>query len=180
MKLWDDIRNYFYKRNLAERVAGLKVERVIINLDDTKTVGIIYDSTNPDNDIIITKFAGGLRKDGKTVDILGFVNDKKIDHKADIIVFNSKNLAWTRVPVDERVEAFAGKNFDILLACFIGENFPLEYVAAISNARWRVGVYDENKTDRYDMMINLGDKNDIQYFLEQATYFLKQIQYDSK
>ena len=180
MKLWDDIRNYFYKRNLAERVAGLKVQRAVINFDDTKSVGIIYDSTNPDNDTIITKFAEGLRKDGKTVEILGFVNDKKTDHKADIIVFNTKNLDWTRVPADERVEAFAGENFDILLACFIGESFPLEFVAAISNARWRLGVYEENKTDRYDMMVKLGDKSDIQYFLEQAIYFLKQIKYDSK
>ncbi|MDB5282367.1 MAG: hypothetical protein JWO06_1442 [Bacteroidota bacterium] len=180
MKLWDDIRNYFYKRNLAERISGLKVKRNIINLDDSKSVGIIYDSTNPDNDIIITKFAEGLRKDGKTVDILGYVNDKKIDHKADILVFNKKNLSWTQVPDDTRVEQFAAKKFDLLLACFIGQNLPLEYVAAISNARWRLGVYAANKTEYYDMMINLGEKNNIQYLLDQAIYFLKQIKYDSK
>ncbi len=180
MKLWDDIRNYFYKRNIDARLSALKASRKIINLTDAKSVGIIYDSTNPDNDIIITKFAENLRKQGKTVDLLGFINDKKIDHKADVIVFNTKNLSWTQVPVDDRVEKFADKNFDLLFAAFIDENLPLEYVARISKAKWRVGSFAESKTDYYELMINLGGNNDLQYFLDQSTHFLNQIKYDSK
>ena len=180
MKLWDDIRNYFYQKNIEQKLTGLNPERVITNLSDAKNIGIVYDSTNPDNDIIITKFAENLRKQSKTVDILGFVNDKKIDHKADILVFNTKNLNWMKIPNDERVENFAAKKFDLLLACFIDENFPLEYVARISKAKWRVGNYAEKKTDYYDMMINLSGKNDLQYFLEQTTHFLNQIVYDTK
>ena len=121
-----------------------------------------------------------MRTDGKTVDILGFVDDKKIDHKADVLIFNTKNLSWNRTPVDERVEKFADKNFDLLLAAFTEENFPLEYVSRTSKAKWRLGIFDEKKTDYYDMMINMGDKNDLQHFLNQSTHFLNKIQYDSK
>ncbi len=180
MELWDDIRNYFYRKNIERKLEGLKPERILTNLHDAKTVGIVYNSTNPDNDIIITKFAEHLRTDGKTVDILGFVDDKKIDHKADVLIFNTKNLSWNRTPVDERVEKFADKNFDLLLAAFTEENFPLEYVSRTSKAKWRLGIFDEKKTDYYDMMINMGDKNDLQHFLNQSTHFLNKIQYDSK
>ena len=98
MKLWDNIRNYFYRQGVEERLNGFHADRQISNLNDAKSVGIIYDSTNPDNDIIITKFAEHLRNDGKVVEILGYVDDKKIDHKADITVFNKRNLNWARIP----------------------------------------------------------------------------------
>lgn len=153
---------------------------VLTNLHNANTIGILYDSTNPDNDIVITKFAEGLRGQGKTVEILGFVDDKKIDHKADIQIFNSKSLNWIRVPADEKATKFAGQNFDLLFAAFTVENKPLEYIARTSQSGWRVGSYDEKKTDFYDLMINVGDKKELPYFLEQATYFLNKIQYDSK
>lgn len=180
MKLWDDIRNYFYRRSVESKLEGQKTQRTLTNLKDAKSIGIVYDSTNPDNDIIITKFAEQLRQQGKTVEILGFVNDKKIDHKADILVFNPKQLSWTQVPSDERVEAFANKNFDLLFAAFTSLSLPLEYVARVSKAKWRVGVYDDKKTDYYEMMIKVGDNAGVQYFLEQSTHFLNKIQYDSK
>ena len=180
MQLWDDIRNYFYRKNIEKKLEGLKPERILTNLHDAKSIGIVYDSTNPDNDIIITKFAEHLRTEGKTVDILGFVDDKKIDHKADVLIFNTKNLSWNRTPDDDRVEKFADKNFDLLFSAFTEENFPLEYVARTSKAKWRLGTFDEKKTDYYDMMINLSGKNDLQYFLDQSTHFLNKIQYDSK
>ncbi len=180
MKWWDELRNYFYRKNIEQKLAVLKRKSVLTNLHDAQTVGILYDSTNPDNDIIITKFAESLRHQGKTVDILGFVDDKKIDHKADVQIFNSKSLSWTRVPADERATKFAAQNFDLLFAAFTAENKPLEYIARTSAAKWRVGSYDQKKTDFYDLMINMGDKTELQHFIEQATYFLNKIQYDSK
>ena len=180
MKYWDNIRNYFYKRTLEDRAKRLNTKHDIINLDDAKNIGIVYDSTNPDNDTVITGFAEMLRGQGKQVEILGFVNDTKIDTKTGVTIFNKKNLSWTRIPEDERVEKFAAQKFDLLLGCFTGENLPLEFVTRISKARWRVGAYVENKTECYDMMVNVSGKNDLQYLLEQTTYFLNQIKYDSK
>lgn len=180
MKLWNDIQSYFYKRHLREKTESSKPKRVLTNLTDAKSIGIIYDSTNPDNDIVITRFAENLRKQGKEVELLGFINDNKLDHKADIQVFNKKQLDWKQVPNDPRVEAFVGKRFDLLLACFVEENLPLEFIAATSSAKWRLGPYSEAKTAYYDMMINLGSKNNLPYFLEQSVDFLNKIKYDSK
>ncbi|MFM2306734.1 MAG: hypothetical protein RLZZ367_1403 [Bacteroidota bacterium] len=180
MKLWEDIRNYFYRKAIQRKLEGQSTKRVLTNLDDAETIGILYDSTNPDNDIIITRFAEQLRNDGKTVEILGFINDKKIDHKADIAVFNKKAISWAQVPQDERVEKFAAKDFDLLFAAFTNVSLPLEYVARIAKAKWRVGVYDDRKTDYYEMMIKMGDKTEVQYFIDQATHFLNKIHYDTK
>ncbi len=179
MKLWDNFRNYFYKKSLLKKIQQIKVERAITNLNDAKSIGIVYDSSNSDNDIIITKFAETLRNQKKTVEILAFVNDTKTEHKADVLVFNKKSLTWLMIPKNEQVEKFAEKKFDLLLASFTEENLPLEYVAAISQAKWRLGTYAKDKTDFYDMMISLGGRNELSYFLEQTTHFLNQVKYDS-
>ncbi len=180
MKIWDDIKLFFYKRALAERIQNAKVTRRITNLDDAKHIGIIYDSTNPDNDIIVTRFSEELRKQGKTVQLMGYIHDTKIDHKADITVFNKSNLTWYTTPKDARVDRFVNEPFDLLFAAYNSGNLPLEFVARLSKAKWRVGPFDEKKTDCYDLMINTSGKTELNYFLQQAAHFLKQIKYDSK
>lgn len=180
MKLWNDFRNYFYKKSLSKKLELVKTERIVTNLEDSVSIGIIYDSSNPDNDIIITKYAENLRKQGKTVDLLGFVNDTKTEHKADVQIFNKTKLSWINIPHDEKVEQFVAKKFDLLIAAFTQPNPALEYVAGISRAGWKTGTYAADKTHLYDLMINLHGKNDLSYLLEQTTHFLNQVKYDSK
>lgn len=179
LQWWDKLKRYFYSRALNEKTIGADTRRTVINLADTKTIGILYDSTNPDNDIIITKFAEQLRNSGKQVEILAYQHDTKTEHKADVQVFNKKGVSWCGVPFDKRALQFAGKKYDLLLACFTAENLPLEFISAMSKARWRVGAYNKAKTNCFDMMINTGDKANVQYFITQATEFLKNIKYDT-
>jgi hypothetical protein len=177
MEFWNKIKKRFYNASLANRVKDIKTGRSVISLNDAQYIGILYNSTNPDNDIVITRFAEILRRQNKTVEILGFVDDKKIDHKADIGIFNKSNLTWCDVPQGEKAEKFAAQNFDLLLACFVEGNLPLEYIACISAARWRVGVYSSDKTNCYDMMVNVAQRAELPYLLEQIVHFLNQIKY---
>lgn len=180
MKFWDNIKFYFYKKKIAQQLNASTTQRVLTNLSDANSVGIIYDSSNAANDIVISKFSDSLRQQGKSVDVLTFVNDTKTNDKVGIMLFNKKNINWISVPDGEMVEKFAAKKFDLLFACFTGENLPLEYIAAVSKAKWRVGVYSPIKTDYYDLMVKTEGQQDVSYFLQQATIFLNRINYDSK
>jgi hypothetical protein len=177
MTFWDRFKNYFYKRQLTETLSQAKAIRAITNLQDAKSIGILYDSTNPDNDAVISKFAAMLRSKGKTVELLAFLDDKKVEHKEGIALFNKKNLSWTGVPDDEKAQSFAAQPFDLLLGCFVEANPALEYIACTSKAKWRVGVYAAGKTECYDMMVNMSGHNDLQYLLDQAQHFLNEIKY---
>lgn len=179
IKFWQNIKQYFYKRALAEAVSRQKAVRSIINLKDAQRIGIIYDSRDTANDATIAQYAEQLRKIGKEVEVLGYISDKKIESKPGIQVLHSKNTGWTGIPNDPKAEAFAAKNFDLLLACFIGSNPTLEYIAATSKAKWRVGVYSKDKTELYELMVNTGSNTDLAYLTTQMTYFLNQINYDS-
>ena len=177
MNILNTIRDYFYESVLRQRSVDRPV-RSITNLTDAKTIGIIYDSTAPDNDIIIAKFAEMLRNKGKAVEVIAYVDDKKIDHKADVNIFNRKAVNWYSVPIDERVDAFCNKNFDLLICAMTSENKPLEYMAYVSKAKYRVGPFAENKTRFYDLMIQIDGKRDLNYLLQQMVHFLENIKYN--
>jgi hypothetical protein len=174
MNIIERFKNSFYESVLKQRGSKRPV-RTITNLNDAHSIGIIYDSTNPDHDITITKFAEMLRNKGKTVDIMAYVNDKKIDHKGDIALFNPKAVNWYGVPLDPRVNAFADKPFDLLICALLSESKPLEYIAYLSKAKYRVGPFDGSKTHLYDLMIEMGSKNDLGYLLQQMVHFLENI-----
>ncbi len=180
MKLWDDIRSYFYHRNIAAKLRYSNSKSIITNLNDAKFVGIIYNGTDTANDTIIAKFADELREHGKAVDLMAYVADNKTESKLGIPMFNKKSVSWTRVPQAENALQFAEENFDLLIAAFTDQSIPLEYVVKISKAKWKVGCYTENKTDYYDLMVNMGERTDLPYFIEQAKYYLNQIKYDSR
>jgi len=177
MKLLDDIKRYFYKSTISQRAEGLKVVRKITNLNDAKTIGIIYDSSNPNHDVSVTKFSETLRGKGKTVEILGFLNDKKIDHKEDILIFNLNDVNWYGIPNSKRVDDFCNKEFDLLLCLFSEEVLPLEYIAFFSKAKYRVGAFDATKTSFYDLMIKTDIKKDMNYLIQQMIHFLNNIKY---
>jgi hypothetical protein len=177
MKIIEDIKRYFYKSTISQRAEGLKAVRKITNLEDAKTIGIIYDSSNPNHDVSVTKFSETLRGKGKTVEILGFLKDKKIDHKEDILIFNLNSINWYGIPNSPRVDDFCKKEFDLLLCLFTEEVLPLEYVAFFSKAKYRVGVFDTAKTAYYDLMIKAGEQKDMNYLIQQIVHFLNNIKY---
>jgi hypothetical protein len=175
MNIIDRIKNSLYQSVLKQR-GSKRPARTIINLNDAKSIGIIYDSTDPDHDITITKCAEMLRNKGKTVEIIAFINDKKIDHKGDITIFNPKVVNWYGIPLDERVNSFCHKPFDLLICAILSESKPLEYIAYLSEAKYRIGPFDEKKTHCYDLMIEMGNKTDLTYLLLQMIHFLENIQ----
>jgi hypothetical protein len=177
MNILDRIKNSLYRRVLKQR-GSIRPNRTITNLKDAQNIGIIYDSTEPDHDITITKFAEMLRNKGKKVDTMAYINDKKIDHKGDIALFNPNAVNWYGIPLDDRVSAFSNKPFDLLICAVLRESKPLEYIAYMSKAKYRVGPFDEQKTYCYDLMIEMGTKTNLDYLLAQMVYFLEKINCD--
>ncbi len=174
MNIIERIKNSFYQSVLKQRGSN-RPKRTIVNLNDAQSIGIIYDSSDPDHDIAVTKLAEMLRSKGKTIEIIAYINDKKVDHKGDITIFNPKTVNWYGIPLDERVEAFCKKPFDLLICAILKESRPLEYIAYLSKAKYRVGPFDQQKTYCYDLMIEMGDKTDLNYLLQQMVHFLENI-----
>ena len=89
-----------------------------------------------------------------------------------MINFNKKNLNWRLAPVGHTVESFIQRKFDILINLSVKEILPLEYISALSQANFRVGPYEKNKTYCYDLMIDTGEEKDLKNLIEQVKHYL--------
>ena len=107
--------------------------------------------------------------------MLGFYNIPKSAINFAFPYFNKKNLNWHLEPTGDEVEIFIDRKLDILVNAYIDENLPLEYISALSQARFRIGHYVKEKTYAYDFMIDLKGKNDLKYLMEQYRMYLKMV-----
>lgn len=175
MEWLNDIKRKFHRFSLQRQMKASKAKREIINLHNAKTVGIIYDATFPENNVLITRLAELIKRKEKTVVTIGFVNDTKTESNYGNLLFNRKSLNWHMEPSNDTVKKFINQKFDILINAFIGENLPLEYISALSKAKFRVGQYQKGKVYCYELMINTGKREDLQYLIDQISHFLNVI-----
>ena len=114
-----------------------------------------------------------MRKSGKEVEILAYLDDK-IEHNNLIYkYFNKNDLSWYLHPKSSDAQQFMNAKFDILLGLHVKPNMALEYIAALSNANFRIGHYEVNNTHCYDFLIEDANNGDLQKFIGQIDHFLK-------
>jgi len=170
-----NIKNVFYNSALKNAVKSSKnIKREMLNIDTAKHVGIIFNATKTNDVITVTRFADSLRKENKEVFILGY-QDRKLKEETDNRLFDNKNVNWYGIPNDGKIDLFQSLNIDILICAFEEECLPLEYIAATSKAKFRVGAFSKAKTNYYELMINIKEKKDLSLLLNQTLHFLKVI-----
>ncbi len=171
----ENIRQYLYfKKMRFDAKHFSKTPREMINLNHADKIGILFNASTADDIITVTKYAESLSKMGKKVSILAYQNNKEKDN-TDARFINDLDINWFYIPKSFKIDDFHAKNFDILICAFIEESLPLEYIAATSNAKFRVGAFSQAKTNYYELMINTQKNQSLNYLLEQINHFLKVI-----
>jgi hypothetical protein len=173
MDLFRNLRLHWFNYMLKKRMGRKQVERHSMNFNRANRIGILFDATDLDNQVFVESYAQVLRKAGKKVNILAFINDKNEHNELPFKHFNLKHLSWYLHPNSDDVNEFMDTPFDILLCLHLNEVQSMEYVAALSKAHLRVGKYSENKTHCYDLMIDSTAETTLQHFISQVDKFLK-------
>ena len=169
------IKAFFYDSAIKSVIKKSKnCPREMKNFDSVKTIGIIFNATKTNDVITVTEFADNLRRENKEVTILGF-QDRKLKEETDSRLFDKSKVNWYGIPSDEKVVTFNQLSLDVLICAFEEECLPLEYVAATSKAKFRVGAFGKTKTNYYELMINIKEKQQLNYLLKQMLHFLKVI-----
>ena len=145
-----------------------------INYSRANYVGILFDASEPGNIAVVKQYVKRLQNDGKKVEMLGFLKNKKQAEGSDFDYFTLSGVSLFHIP-DKEVSAFANKPFDLLISLHTGTILPLEYISALSKAKCRVGRYIENKTWCYDMMVYAGEEKPLSELVKQTDYLLTEI-----
>jgi len=167
----------FYKDHANKKRSG-----AAISIDRATNIGIIYDSTSESNYELVKSLVKEFRDDHKDVLALGFYNTKELPSsrfaKLGLDYFTKKDLSWKFKPNSVVITNFIDTRFDILICLNIEKSIPLKYIASMSEAKFKIGRYDEHYTYLYDLMISVDESTSLKQYIIQTKYYLNQVKHE--
>lgn len=177
MSFVDNIKNKIGHYALRRYFLSQKRTPVVNNLDVAKSVGILFDAdTEKDYNIAhnyqkLIKEEFGIRQ----VRALGFFSKKQepsyLKRTLQMDYFTKKDLNWFNRPEGKYINDFTKEKFDVLIDLSDCNILPLQYIVAMSPAKFKIGRFSDKNLDFYDMMIDVKDKS-LTYFIEHVTTYL--------
>lgn len=166
------IGNYFYKQDIAK----VRRNRNIQNLNDAKTIGIIYEASDEKIHYVVCDFVRYFQENLKVVKAIGYVNFPRLPHycfpKLSFDYFTRKDLNWYYKPGTQRVQDFIKEEYDIVIDLTMKDNFPLQYIAGLSHGKFKVGRYGSKYSGIYDFMLNVDSSITIEKFIKECIHYL--------
>lgn len=165
MKFLESFRENIGYRMICSRGSKLQRNKTFHNLDSAKTIGILFCATNDQDYQAAKDFADSLMDANKQVESIGFVELQESIGKY-VITGNTKFFSldqkgFFKLPKDVPViESFVLGQFDMLINISPVENIMVDYVMALSKARFKISPKLSND-DFADFIINFSDKTQL-------------------
>ncbi len=167
-----DLKVKYHRYKFKNAVQNQRTARTSVNFADARTVGLLFDGTDLAQRERVIKFGKELEKQGKKVRLLGLMRTKEDTSNIAFPTFNLKDLDLALLPSkSSEAQDFMQREFDVLLNLTLTETIPLEYIAALSKAKFRVGPVTD-KTVCYELMIDVSKNKTLDAFIKQAMLFL--------
>jgi len=180
MLLSKNIRTKLGRHRFLKEIRKINRKPEVVSFDEASKIGLLYDATNERDSDSVKNYVKSVRAAHKK-DILamGYVDKKTLPQSQfaqfRIDFFTRKDLNFKMIPSNPVVTNFINEQFDILINLNSGKCFPLQYIAAMSKAKFRVGRYTTSGSSYYDMMIKLTGEPAIKNVLEEIEHFLRVI-----
>lgn len=164
---------------LNKRRKNLLRNKSSLDFKNAKTIALIFDATNPDDFNRIKEFIKWLREQKNTVRSIAFINQKQISpqqySKLEYDFISQKELNWWKKPTANFVETFLNEEFDIMINLSLTNVFPITYIYALSKAKFKISIFNQNTTIDSDLLIDIKDNRTIEHLIKQVTFFLLKI-----
>jgi hypothetical protein len=158
VKFLENTKSHLGERAIRRILKNRKRKVVSCSIDNAKKIGIIFNATHQVSFEIVKELVKNLSKNRKSIEVLGFVDSKHlIDHylyRKGFDFFTQNQLNWYYKPKSENIDKFINKPFDILLDLSLDDPFPIRYILACSEAKFKAGRYSEDQ-EHLDFMIDI-------------------------
>jgi hypothetical protein len=146
---------------------------------NVRTVGILFNASDPGRREKVLSFAGKLKKDGKTLTLMGFLDHPFNPDDFSFPVFSRDDFSFSLKPKTELVRQFLITPFDLLIHADTQNDLYDLAMLASSNAALRAGPFN-GETACYEIMVDTSEKSDLSFFLQQLEFLLKKTNGQSK
>lgn len=176
MKIIERFREYIASRQLARELQDIRRSKINVPLDQARNIGILYSINDEDTYNRILNFIKTIKTDQRSVICIGLLNDKNIPTYINQSVYNSiislKDLNWYLKPVNQYVNNFYKEDFDLCVNLSLEDHYPLHYIMAHCQSKFKAGKFSERYKDCYDLMIKPEDSMNQQDFISNMMHYL--------
>lgn len=178
MQFTEDIKQKIGKWVFQKEMKTNKRLKEVCNLDDAKSIGILYDATSEQQIKQIKPFIDYFFELKKDVKALGYVNAKKLSYchvpKLQYDFFYQKDLNWYYKPQNYIIDNFVKREYDILINLCDSSCIPIKYLVAISIAHFKIGKHEEGY-EIYDLMIVLKEDKSMEKLMREIKHYINLI-----
>ncbi len=173
MGLLKNIKHNLAVYSLRKASQGI-VARQFLNWNEVKRVQILFNRTNQAQADIMSKFAKFLLDEGKSVDVLIFVDTKKIDpnlqDRKGLKYYCRKQLNWFGKPASDVYRDFILQPSDLLIVADFDNRFHFQWIATLSKAKSIVAPFHER--NKYATLLLKIKGDDVNEYLQQVIHYL--------
>jgi hypothetical protein len=149
------------------------IPRLTIEYRKAWEVGILYSVEDLSKHEMIKEFIRHLEKDIKKVEVLTFLDKDKENLEFRYNFFTVSDFSFWGEPIADSITKFAEKKFDFLLYLDLEINIYMENILARSKASCRIGSYQENKQEFFELMVNVTENAKICHLIDQMYHYIK-------
>jgi hypothetical protein len=173
----------FLIKRIAEyqikKLCALPRNKQFVKLNNAKTIGILFDATDNNTFEIVKRFIEKLKVDTKNVHAIGYVDEKLRPNysyiKTDIDLFNKKELKNFYQPQSPYIKTFIEDEKDLLIDINFNQKLPLQFIAASSKAKCKVGMHFPENEPIHDILIATTSQQGLGFYLQQVVKYLETI-----
>ncbi len=152
-----------------------KKTRSMVNFSVATKFGVLVTDIEK-NKKVVNKLVKELKLEGKSVHVLCYgKSGKEVSLNFEYDSMHKKDISWKGKFKGYGIKKFIKSDFDYLFSLNTSPILPFRSILAMSNARCRVGMYNESNEKYFDLMVHPTKANDLAALVDQMIYYTKKI-----
>lgn len=150
------------------------------SISQVKTIGIVWDASRIKDFNSLSRFYQRMHDRNIDVKIIGFYQGKELPDQYTAIRFltciRKKEISVFYIPDSAETEYFIKNRFDVLIDINFDKNFSLCYITKLSQAGFKVGLFDSDSgASTFDLMIEMKKNVPVDNYLNEVVRYLEMI-----
>ncbi len=163
------------KRNAIKKsIDAYLKKRNSSSMSSLKTLAVLIDASYSFNQQSLLKLASELGVAPENLKIVGYKEDKELEEDKKIVYYNDKSFGVSGAMKNKSIQEFINKDYDVLINFYEEDKLELNYVAAASTAKIKVGFAEVDH--RINDLIIGSTANDANLFINELKKYLKILQ----
>ncbi len=151
--------------------------RQFYNLSMSESIGIVYEYKDEEEFKLVEQLINQLHQDKKRVKVLVYIKEAKmleyIPQRLTVDYIQPNDIDWFGRPNSSYARDFIKSRFHILLDLNYVQAFPLNYIVFLSQAYYKVGVFNANSKESLDLLIKMEAENGLKYIIREMLRYIK-------